>query len=64
MRTPDTAKPATALHGEPPSNFEHLGGRLDNLITSNPADLQVFHLTAETLAPLVVTVRPYSAGPR
>jgi len=29
MATPVTAKPATAPHGEPASNIEQLGGRLD-----------------------------------
>jgi hypothetical protein len=28
MRRPVTAKPATALHGEPAPNFEQLRGRL------------------------------------
>jgi hypothetical protein len=42
MRTSDTAKPATALHGEPASNFEQLG---QELVENNSAlDLQAQRL--------------------
>ena len=35
MQTPDTAKPATAPHGEPASNCEHLGRKLSDSHTPN-----------------------------
>jgi hypothetical protein len=62
MRTSDKAKPAPAAAGKPVSKIEQLSGRLDNLITSSPVDLQVARLTrlyavnasmAEAIAPLV-----------
>jgi hypothetical protein len=44
MQASDTAEPATARHGEPASNFEHLGQRL---VENNSAlDLQAQRLTA------------------
>jgi hypothetical protein len=61
MDHPDTAKPATALHGEPASKIEQLCGRLDNQDTTSPADRQarrlcrlfaVSYATAATLARL------------
>jgi hypothetical protein len=37
MPQSDTAKPATALHGEPASHFERLGGELEieNTLSDN-----------------------------
>jgi hypothetical protein len=61
MASAVTAKPATALHGEPASNFEQLGSELSNQGTSSPAELQARRLcrlyavpyaTAATLARL------------
>jgi hypothetical protein len=44
MQSSDTAKPATARHGEPASNFEQLGREL---VENNSAlDLQAQRLTA------------------
>lgn len=43
MAYPDTAKPATALHGEPASNFEQLGRKL--IDTDTALDLQAQRLT-------------------
>ncbi len=46
MRSADTPKPATALHGEPASKTELLGGGLNSQInTETPTDLQVRRLT-------------------
>jgi hypothetical protein len=45
MQHRNTKKPATAGHGEPASNIEQLGGRLDQLNTETPTSLQVRRLT-------------------
>ena len=40
MHAPDTAKPATAPHGEPALGFELLAGSLTNSHTSHTANIQ------------------------
>lgn len=65
MPTSDTAKPATALFGEPASNFEQLGGRLVHLDTRDTTLIQARRLcrlyaltyaTATTMAQLAYGV--------
>ena len=66
MHFPDTAKPATALHGEPASNFEQLGGQLCHLDTRDRAFVQasrlrrLYALTYETAA--TVATLAYGGG--
>jgi hypothetical protein len=49
MVAPDTAKPATARHGEPVSNSERLGSELDQSNTPRAAELQARWLTRRFL---------------
>ena len=62
MASPVTAKPATALHGEPASEIVGSGGLNNHINTELAIRLQVARLTrrcgvdagmAETLAPMV-----------
>jgi hypothetical protein len=60
MARPETAKPATALHGEPASKVEQLSGQLDNLNIPQRRQIQCLikrhaltWATAELLAPLI-----------
>jgi hypothetical protein len=67
LAAPDTAKPATARHGEPASNLEQLGGQLDHTNNGNQCELQARRLCrlytvsfdiAVVLAPFVFAVVP------
>lgn len=60
MQHPKMRKPATALHGEPASGIEQLGGRLIPSITADALQLQVRQL-AQAFALSPATARTYAA---
>jgi hypothetical protein len=67
MQYPNTAKPATAGHGEPASKIELLGGGLNNqLNTEMPTDLQVRRLARRHALslPLALVVAGLAYGGR
>jgi hypothetical protein len=57
MQTPDTAKPATAPHGEPASVIEQLGGQLDTTHTTTPIVSQADNALTPSLTDLAHRIR-------
>jgi hypothetical protein len=64
MASPETAKPATARHGEPVSNSEQLGSGLDQSNTPRGAELQARWLTRRFLlsSAMAWSVAPLAFG--
>jgi hypothetical protein len=57
-----TAKPATALHGEPASNSEQLGGELGSQNSGHIERLQVLRLTRRHVAAAAAILAPFAFG--